>query len=137
MARGNASASIHIVFTSYTPGGRQHASSKDVSSYPYDAKFAALFKDTKVRLVPLSDESFSAYTLGNMKDFIFDLRIVPERWLEFYRQPSATVVATTYRGQRVKFQARHLQRFVTRDGIRGTFRLRIDANNDFVSLEAL
>ena len=71
-----------------------------------------------------------------MKEFVFDLRITPESWLEFYRQPSATVVATTHRRQRVKFQARHLQRFVTRNGIRGTFKLTIDDNNDFVSLEA-
>ena len=72
-----------------------------------------------------------------MKEFLFDLRITPENWVEFYRKPSATVVATTYHRQKIQFQARHLQRFVTRNGIRGTFRLTIDANNDFVSLEAV
>ena len=72
-----------------------------------------------------------------MKQFVFDLRITPETWVRYYRTPNANVVAKTRLGQRVQFGARHLQRFIGHDGIRGTFCLTIDDNNDFVSLEAV
>ena len=72
-----------------------------------------------------------------MKEYIFDLRITPETWLRYYRTPTSTVVATTRFGRRVQFNARHLQKFVSHDGIRGTFCLTIDAQNDFVSLEMI
>ncbi|MEE2788229.1 MAG: DUF2835 domain-containing protein [Myxococcota bacterium] len=72
-----------------------------------------------------------------MRQFIFDLRITPEMWLRYYRSPNANVVATTRLGQRIQFGARHLQRFITHDGIRGTFCLTIDQNQDFVSLETV
>ncbi|MBV70938.1 MAG: hypothetical protein CMH52_06260 [Myxococcales bacterium] len=69
-----------------------------------------------------------------MKEFEFSLKIKPDAWLEYYRSPQSTVVATTVHGKRVRFSARHLVPHVTRDGILGTFVLTIDYNNDFVSL---
>ena len=70
-----------------------------------------------------------------MHSFTFTIRIPPENWAEYYRVPSAAIVAQCHTGQTVKFKARHLQKFITRDGIKGTFRMTIDANNDFVSME--
>ena len=72
-----------------------------------------------------------------MKAFVFSLRIVPEKWVEFYRNPKANIIATTLEGRRVQFAAKHVQKFVTRDGVSGVFKLTIDDNNDFVNLEAL
>ena len=71
-----------------------------------------------------------------MNYFVFNIQISPESWAEYYRVPSSSVVATSSDGRTVQFKARHLQKFVTRDGIAGTFRLTIDKNHDFVSLEA-
>ncbi|MCA9538021.1 MAG: DUF2835 domain-containing protein [Myxococcales bacterium] len=70
-----------------------------------------------------------------MRAFVFDLRISPERLQDYYRGAARHVVATTHDGLRVQFAAAHLQRHVTREGVRGTFRLVIDDRNDFVSLD--
>jgi len=70
-----------------------------------------------------------------MLEFVFDIYISPEQWSEYYRTPSTTVVASSHDGRRVKFAARHLQRFISRDGVRGVFRLVIDAENNFISLD--
>jgi len=72
-----------------------------------------------------------------MKAFIFQLRITAENWTEYYRTPGASVVAYDVEGRKIKLAARHLQKHITRDGISGTFELRIDQGNNFVSLERL
>ena len=70
-----------------------------------------------------------------MNKFAFSINIHPDSWIEYYRSPKSTVVATAFDGRRIQFAAKHLKKHVTRDGITGIFVLTIDANNDFVSLE--
>jgi len=70
-----------------------------------------------------------------MNKFVFEITIPPEKWAEYYRSPQTTVIARSYDGRRVQFAARHLQRHVTRDGVRGVFQLLIDGDNNFVSLD--
>ncbi|MCB9536521.1 MAG: DUF2835 domain-containing protein [Myxococcales bacterium] len=72
-----------------------------------------------------------------MRAYDFDLHIGAEAWLDYYRGTAKVVVATTHQGVRVQFQAKHLQPFLTRDGVRGTFRLVVDDRNNFVRLEQL
>ena len=70
-----------------------------------------------------------------MNEFVFEISITPEKWAEYYRSPNTTVIAQTYGGRRVQFAARHLQRHVTREGVRGVFRMLIDGDHNFVSLD--
>ena len=72
-----------------------------------------------------------------MKTFEFAMRISAESWLDFYKRPNSTVVATDRTGRRIKLAARHFQKFVTRDGVSGLFVLTLADNNDFVSLERM
>ncbi|MCB9541647.1 MAG: DUF2835 domain-containing protein [bacterium] len=72
-----------------------------------------------------------------MQRFVFDLRIDPETWLDYYRGPTRNVVARSRDGRRVQFAAKHLQRFVTRGGIQGTFVMVVDDNHDLVSFDRL
>lgn len=72
-----------------------------------------------------------------MQRFVFDLRIDAQTWLDYYRGPARAVVARARDGRRVQFSARHLQRFVTREGVAGTFEMVIDDNRDLVSFERL
>ena len=72
-----------------------------------------------------------------MKTFEFAMMLAPESWVEFYRRPNSTVVATDAQGRRIKLAARHFQKFVTREGVRGAFRLTLNHQNDFVSLERI
>jgi len=67
--------------------------------------------------------------------FVFDLEIPPEDWLLYYSGTAKAVVARARDGRRVRFAAKHLHRFIARDGIHGAFRLVIDDANRFVSLE--
>lgn len=70
-----------------------------------------------------------------MRSFVFDLNIGPDDMRGYYTGQAKHVVARTHTGQTVQFAARHLQRHVTREGMRGTFRLTVDDQNNFVSLE--
>lgn len=72
-----------------------------------------------------------------MRAYDFDLFISSDRWVEYYGGRIQTVVARARDGRTVQFAARHLQRFVTREGVCGTFRLTVDDANNFVSLERL
>ncbi len=70
-----------------------------------------------------------------MRRYTFSIVITADSWAEYYRKPSSSVVATTATGQTIRFQARHLHRHISHEGVRGIFCLTIDNNNDFVSLE--
>jgi hypothetical protein len=65
------------------------------------------------------------------------LDIPPERLLAWYRGDAAEVQAVASDGRRVRFPARVLQPFVTREGIRGEFVLRYDAQSRFVDIRKL
>ncbi len=70
-----------------------------------------------------------------MNEFVFEISISPEKWGEYYRSPNTTVIARSFDGRRVQFAARHLQRHISREGVRGVFRMLIDGDNNFVSLD--
>ena len=72
-----------------------------------------------------------------MTTFDFSISIPPDSWSEFYRRPNSRIVATDASGQRIQLAAKHFQKFVSREGIRGNFRLILNKNNDLVSLERL
>ena len=70
-----------------------------------------------------------------MNRYEFQLHISPEAYLEYYRGTILHVIATCTNGQTVQFPASLLQRFVTTEGIHGTFVLTCDENNKCVSLQ--
>ena len=70
-----------------------------------------------------------------MRSFNFHLHNSTEDWLAYYGGQITHVVATATDGKTVKFAAKHLQRYVRRDGVHGAFRLVIDDDNNFVRLE--
>ena len=72
-----------------------------------------------------------------MTTFDFSISIPPESWSEFYRRPNSRIVATDVKGRRIQLAAKHFQKFVSREGIRGKFRLTLDENNDLVALDRL
>lgn len=72
-----------------------------------------------------------------MQRFVFDLTITADEWLAYYRGAARHVVAAARDGRRVKFAAKHLQRFVTRGGVRGTFEMVVDDAHDLVRFERI
>ncbi|MHC4838153.1 MAG: DUF2835 domain-containing protein [Planctomycetota bacterium] len=72
-----------------------------------------------------------------MRTIEFSLYLTSEQWLDFYRGTIKHVVARSFDGRTVRFAAKHLQPYVTRDGVSGTFRIVFDEQNNFVRLEKM
>lgn len=68
---------------------------------------------------------------------IIDLHISADEYLRHYRGSVNKVICTARDGRKVQFPSGILQRFVTRDGIHGSFRLLIDDNNKLVDAEKI
>ncbi|WP_431688535.1 DUF2835 domain-containing protein [Hahella sp. NBU794] len=72
-----------------------------------------------------------------MRQIIVDIHISVEEYLNVYRGSAKNVNAISREGLRVQFPANILQRFVTREGIRGSFVITFDDANKFHSIEQL
>lgn len=72
-----------------------------------------------------------------MPSLRIELDIPAEKYLRWYRGTAKEVMATSEDGRRVQFPASCLQRFVSPDGVHGTFVLTYDENFKFVSIEKL
>ena len=71
------------------------------------------------------------------KTLIVDLHIPADEFLRHYRGSVNKVICTARDGRKVQFPSAILQRFVTRDGIHGSFRLHIDDNHKLVSVQQI
>ncbi len=72
-----------------------------------------------------------------MREIIFDLSISAEEYLKVYRGEVREVMAISRDGLRVRFPAGILQRFVTRNGVQGSFAVLIDDENRFQGIRLL
>ncbi len=72
-----------------------------------------------------------------MRTLIVDLYISSDQYLRLYQGVARTVHARSREGLRVQFPAVILQRFLTHEGIRGSFEIRFDAGNKFAGIERL
>lgn len=72
-----------------------------------------------------------------MHQVIVDLRISADEWLKVYRGAARTVRARARDGRQVQFPASILSRFLTRDGIAGTFAISFDEGGRFVKVDRL
>lgn len=63
---------------------------------------------------------------GELYDVTFRVSISREAYLRYYQAAARDVVVTAEDGRRVRFPARILREFVTREGIHGRFRLAYD-----------
>jgi hypothetical protein len=66
---------------------------------------------------------------------IVDLNIPADEFLRHYRGSVNKVICTARDGRKVQFPSAILQRFVTRDGVYGCFRLHIDEHHKLVAVE--
>ena len=72
-----------------------------------------------------------------MRQVIFDIYISPDEYLKRYQGLATGVSVVSREGLRVKFPANILQRFLTHDGIRGSFVISFDDNNKFIDIQRL
>jgi len=67
----------------------------------------------------------------------FRLAISAEQYLQYYRGAAQRVSVTATDGRRIEFPARHIQTFLTRDGIHGEFEMELTADYKFVAIKKL
>lgn len=72
-----------------------------------------------------------------MRQFIIDLSLSAEKMLMYYQGNAKQVYARDQQGVSVSFPAEALRPYVTRAGVHGRFRLRIDDNNKLIDLSKL
>jgi hypothetical protein len=70
-----------------------------------------------------------------MNIYNFSMRMSTRQCEELYWGTVRAVVVTSDSGQTVQIPAMRFRSFVTSNGITGRFRLTLDENNKFVSLE--
>ena len=68
---------------------------------------------------------------------IVDLHISADEFLRHYRGSARQVTCRARDGRRVQFPTSILQRFVSHDGIHGSFRLELDDNNKLISVSQI
>ncbi len=71
------------------------------------------------------------------QSLIVDLSISADEYLSHYKGQARYVICHSRDGRRVRFPSSVLQRFVLRDGIRGSFCIEFDNNNRLVSFRRL
>lgn len=72
-----------------------------------------------------------------MNAVFVNLYIAPDEYRRWYQGSVRDVLAYTVDGRSVRFPAPILRQFVTRDGIRGRFRIAFDEKNRFQSIEKI
>ena len=68
---------------------------------------------------------------------IVNLYISPDEYQRWYQGSAQSVLAQTVDGRSVRFPAPILRQFVTREGIRGRFRIHFDVDNRFKMIEKI
>jgi hypothetical protein len=63
------------------------------------------------------------------KEFTVPLNITADAYRHLYRGAARNVLAHDLQGRKIQFPAAALRRFVTHEGIRGTFVIRVDEHN--------
>lgn len=67
----------------------------------------------------------------------FRLAIRADQYLQYYRGAAQRVSVTANDGRRIEFPARHLQPFLTHEGIYGEFEMELTADHRFIAIKKL
>jgi hypothetical protein len=71
------------------------------------------------------------------KTLIVDLHIPSEEYLRHYQGHVSQVSCTARDGRKVRFPSKILQKYVTHEGIRGTFAIHFDEHHKFVEIDKI
>ena len=69
-----------------------------------------------------------------MTKFEFTLHLSAEDYLQYYEGIAKAVQVRSHCGKLIQFSADKVREFVLSDGIHGTFEMRLDENNKFLSI---
>ncbi|MEH8020710.1 MULTISPECIES: DUF2835 family protein [Rheinheimera] len=72
-----------------------------------------------------------------MHRYFFNAMLSAEQCYGYYRGDIRNIIVTADDGMRIQLNFRHFQRFIESNGIKGRFRLTLDQQGGFISLEKI
>ena len=72
-----------------------------------------------------------------MTEFEFNLNLSAEEYLQYYEGVAKAIQVRSFCGKLIQFPADKMREFVLKDGIQGTFLMRLDSNNKFMSVKKI
>lgn len=72
-----------------------------------------------------------------MTEFEFNLHLSAEEYLQYYEGVVKAIQVKSFCGKTIRFPADKMREFVLQEGIHGTFKMRLDANNKFISVRKI
>ncbi len=75
--------------------------------------------------------------LSESKKVLVSLTIPADEYLRVYQGAAKKVSAIDHQGRRISFPVNILQRFVSHDGVVGTFAIYFDSDNRFIEIDRI
>lgn len=72
-----------------------------------------------------------------MTEFEFNLHLSAEEYLQYYEGAAKAIQVRSFCGKLIQFPADKMREFVLKEGIQGTFVMRLDENNKFLSVKKI
>jgi hypothetical protein len=69
-----------------------------------------------------------------MREFEFDMALSAQKTQAIYEGQARYILVETDRGLKLQLPAVNFYKYVTADGIKGRFRVKIDADNKFIEM---
>ena len=69
-----------------------------------------------------------------MSELTFVLHITTDQYLAYYNGAARTIAVRTENGLSLKFPANAMQKFITREGIHGRFKISFDQHNKLIGV---
>jgi len=70
-----------------------------------------------------------------MTEFEFDLHLSAKEYLQYYEGMAKEIQVRSRCGKTIQFSASKMREFVLKDGVHGTFVMRLDNKNKFLSVK--
>ncbi len=69
-----------------------------------------------------------------MTEYEFKLHLTADEYLQYYEGIASAIQVHTICGKTIQFPAEKMRSFVLKDGVHGSFIIKMDSNNKFLSL---
>lgn len=73
--------------------------------------------------------------MNSYQQIFFKLQISYEQYLQVYQGAAKNISVIADDGRKIVFPARNIQMFLTKQGINGSFKMTLTAENKFIDIE--
>lgn len=72
-----------------------------------------------------------------MTEYKFSLHLSAEEYLQYYEGLAKAIQVRSFCGKTIQFPADKMREFILKDGLHGTFVMRLNSHNKFLSVKRL